>query len=137
MKNNNHYTLLTLLLLYGCLSNLYGQKIASRIETGKELVVEITPIGDAYTDHSKVFSIKIRKEYHRYFIELWKDSLIKRNELNQNELKEVVSFFENWKNERCKFIKCTLSYRLVKIKIGNFRKKFRSNSNYAQDIISE
>lgn len=108
-----------------------ASNIAKKLEKGKTVIIDVTPIGDAYTDLSEQHVIKVYTLDNKYFIELIRNDAHTKREISAQQLNEIINFISKWKAERTRLFHGGLSYDLVKIKAG--RRKYRFRSDFHSD----
>ena len=125
----------TLLLVWT--NSVHCQTLLTKIEGGKVLIIEVKPIGDAWTDPSDEHTLKIYKTDSAYIIELVQYDISKKRIITKNQLVEVSQYITNWEEKRCKGLSCGLSYDMVKMKIGMKTNKFRTSQFSDADLIKK
>lgn len=109
-------------------NSVHCQTLLTKIERGKTLIIEVKPIGDAWTSPSDEHTIKIYKTDNTYMLELVQNDNSQKRIITKNQLCEISDYITNLKKRRCKWrVACGLSYDIVRMKIGMKTKKFRTS----------
>ena len=133
MKN---ILLISLILLF-CPYWLNSKTLTEKIESGKTLVIDVTPIGDAWSNPLDKHTLKIYKNDSVYIFELCQNKEIKKKTISKSQLMEISEFISKWKDDRFGVFSSGLSYDKVTIKIGVKTRSFRTIQFSDKDLINK
>lgn len=122
-----------------CTNFVFGKSIIVKLNKGKTLIIEVEPNGDAWTNPSDFYTIKIYKPDSLFIIELLQNNTIQKKEISEQQLIKIADFIDKWIEERQTFMelegKGGLQYD--SIKIGSKTKRFRSDYFSDKKLLSE